>query len=532
MTFKLQELEVVKKPHTKSDYTEDQLLELMKCQNDPLYFMTKFMKVQHPIHGALDFHPYDYQVKMVEAMHRHKNSIIMTARQSGKTTVASGYIAWRAMFVPDSLILIVANKVVQALEVVNKVRFCYENLPNHIRAGVTEYNKGNLSFDNGSRIISRATSYDAGRGMAVSLLYCDEFSFVPPNLQKEFWTSVQPTLATGGSCVITSTPKNDEDIFAQLWKGAEDNTDEFGNLTNNGVGKNGFFPLKVLWHEHPDRDETWAQPFRESLGEARFLQEFCCAFVTDDETLVNSLTFSRLHASEPEFFIGTSRWYQEPAPNKAYLVALDPSLGTENDYAAIQVFQLPEMIQIAEWQANNLSSRHQVRILMDILYALDSTLRDNPEQRSDPPEIWWTFENNTIGEGVLTIIEDTHEDRFPGQLVTERRRKGLNMKRVRRGLNTTNRNKLSACARLKSLIESDRIKIHSANLLRELKNFVAVGVTFKAKSGEHDDLIAATLMIVRMLDIVLAWGTDAGDLREYIDDDELLMESEPMPVLV
>lgn len=256
-----------------------------------------------------------------------------------------------------------------------------------------------------------------------------------------------------------------------------------------------------------------------------------CEFITDDEVLINPLTLNRLKAKDPEFYIGTSRWYQEPAPNRAYLVALDPALGTNNDYSAIQVFQMPEMIQIAEWKANNLSSRLQVKVLMDILYALDGILRENPEQTSEP-EIFWTFENNTIGEGVLTIIEDTHEDRFPGQLVTERRRKGLNQKRVRRGLNTTNRNKLSACARLKSLIESDRMTLYSANLLRELKNFVGTGMTFKAKPGEHDDMVMSTLLIVRMLDIVLSWGTDAGDLREYITDDELFLENEPMPVVI
>jgi hypothetical protein len=198
------------------------------------------------------------------------------------------------MFVPDSTILVVANKFNQALEVMERVRYCYENLPNHIRAGVTEYNKSNICFDNGSRIIARATSADAGRGLAVSLLYCDEFAFVPPNKQKEFWTSIQPTLAEGGSCIITSTPKNDEDIFAQIWKGAEDNLDEFGNEMAGGLGKNGFFAVKVRWREHPDRDEEWAKPFRESLGEARFRQEFEC--VTGDSLVTIRSRFGMIEA--------------------------------------------------------------------------------------------------------------------------------------------------------------------------------------------------------------------------------------------
>lgn len=262
-----------------------------------------------------------------------------------------------------------------------------------------------------------------------------------------------------------------------------------------------------------------------------------CSFVSSDDTLINPLTFSRLKAKNPIFYTGTIRWYVEPEPNKTYLIALDPSLGTQNDYGAIEVFQIPEMIQVAEWQNNEAAPRRQVTALMEVMYALDSILRENPEQDGDP-EIFWTFENNTIGEAILTIVEDTGEERFPGSLVTERRRKGLQMKRVRKGLNTTNRSRLSSLARMKSLIESDRMTLHSQNLIRELKNFVAVGNSFKAKPGEHDDLIMATSLIIRMLDVVLSWETvtDGRALREYIEDSEfggeMVEMEEPMPVSV
>lgn len=105
---------------------------------------------------------------------------------------------------------------------------------------------------------------------------CDEFAFVRPNMASEFWTSIQPVLSTGGSCIITSTPKSDEDQFAQIWQGANDNLDEYGQPLPNGRGKNDFFPIKVPWYEHPERDETWARPFRQSLGPAKFAQEFEC----------------------------------------------------------------------------------------------------------------------------------------------------------------------------------------------------------------------------------------------------------------
>jgi len=152
-----------------------------------------------------------------------------------------------------------------------------------------------------------------------------------------------------------------------------------------------------------------------------------CDFVSDDETLINPLVLSRIRASSPISYTGTVRWYHDPEPNHTYLVALDPAMGTQNDYGAIEVFQMPEMIQVAEWQNNDVTARHQVRTMLEILTEIDAMLQEHPDQIGDP-DIYWTFENNTLGEGVLTIIEDTHEDRFPGSLVTERGRKGLQMR--------------------------------------------------------------------------------------------------------
>lgn len=447
------------------------------------------------------------------------------------TTVAAGYLLWKAMFSGDTTILVTANKLNQALEIMDRIRFAYENLPNHIRAGVTEYNKGTIAFDNGSKIVARATSSDAGRGLSITLLYLDEFAFVPPNKAKDFWTSIQPVLSTGGACIITSTPKSDEDQFAQIWKGAIDNVDEYGNARKDNLGRNGFFAVKVPWSAHPERDETWAAPFRESLGEAKFRQEFECDFVTDDETLINPLTLAGMKGVKPEFYTGTVRWYKDPSPNKTYCVALDPSLGTGRDYAAIQVFELPDMIQVAEWQHNMTAPRGQISNLLKMLMFIDQTLRDDMRQQGEP-EIFWTVENNTIGEAVLQIIEDTGEERFPGIFVSEKKKKGAS-RRFRKGLNTDNKKKLSACARFKSLVESGRMLLNSDQLIKELKMFVSSASSFAAKPGGHDDLVSATLLVVRMLETVLNWSNASGDLREHIGEDELFEdESEAMPVVI
>ena len=105
-------------------------------------------------------------------------------------------IAWYAMFVPDSQLLIAAHKFTGAQDIMNRVRFTYENLPDFLRAGAYSYNRNTLEFDNGSRIKATTTTENTGRGMSLSLIYCDEFAFVQPPLKaKEFWTSISPTLS-------------------------------------------------------------------------------------------------------------------------------------------------------------------------------------------------------------------------------------------------------------------------------------------------------------------------------------------------
>lgn len=103
---------------------------------------------------------------------------------------------------------------------------------------------------------------------------CDELAFVPPTIADAMWTSMRPTLATGGRAIITSTPNSDEDLFATIWKGANDKFDEYGN--EREVGTNGFYPFRAYWYEHPDRDENWRLTEIGAIGLGKFNREYAC----------------------------------------------------------------------------------------------------------------------------------------------------------------------------------------------------------------------------------------------------------------
>jgi hypothetical protein len=380
-----------------------------------------------------------------------------------------------------------------------------------------DYNKGSLTFDNGSRIVSATTTENTGRGMSISLLYADEFAFVRPTIATEFWTSISPTLATGGKAIITSTPNSDEDQFALLWKGANRMEDEYGNPTD--VGQNGFRAYRAFWNEHPDRDETWAQQQRAALGTDRFRREHDCEFIINDETLIAPAKLIDLQGREPEYKTGEVRWYKRPQRDRIYCVGLDPSLGTGGDPSAIQVFEANSTEQVAEWRHNRTDIPTQVRILSNIIQHIYDITQDDKN-------IYYTVENNSIGEAALISIAEYGEENIRGYFLSEPG--GSSGRRFRKGFNTTHKPKLAACAKLKHLVESNRMRVNSRSLVSEFKTFVASGTSYAAKPGETDDLVMATLLVVRMLQILQSYHSDLD--THMRDHTETLIE--PLPFVM
>jgi len=509
--------DLVKKPYRKESLTQEQILELAKCMQDPKYFMTEHCWIQHPTKGRMKFGLFNFQKELVDTYHNYRYSIALISRQMGKSTAAAGYLLWYAMYNPDQTILIAAHKYSGAQEIMQRIRFAYETLPDYLRSGAVSYNKGSIEFDNGSRIVAQATTENTGRGLSISLAYLDEFAFVRPNIAREFWTSLSPTLSTGGKCIITSTPNQDDDQFAQIWRQSQKMFDEFGNETD--VGVNGFRGYSADWKEHPDRDEDWASVERGKIGEERFRREHLNEFIAFDETLIDSIMLTEMTAEDPYKKTGQVRWYDTIKDKNTYVIGLDPSLGTGGDPAAIQVFTLPGMTQVAEWQHNKTPVQGQIRILKEICEKI----------RSEAPnsEIYWSVENNTLGEAALVVISEMGEDNIPGTFLSEPKKSG-GSRTFRRGFNTTNRSKLTACAKFKQWVESSKLKIKSKALLREIKTFVARGASYAAKDGETDDLVMATMLVVRMTMVIAAYDENTfEDMRDSFNDEEYLA---PMPI--
>jgi hypothetical protein len=245
-----------------------------------------------------------------------------------------------------------------------------------------------------------------------------------------------------------------------------------------------------------------------------------CEFIAFDETLINNIHLAEMDLGlDPLRRSGQVRWYDAIRDDQTYIVALDPSLGTGGDPAAIQIFSLPGMKQIGEWQHNKTPIQSQIKILRGILEEIQEAAPDS--------EIYYSVENNTLGEAALVSIAEMGEENLPGTFVTEARKKG-SIRKHRKGFTTTHSSKLSACAKLKRWVEEGTIKVRSKNLIKELKTFVARGNSYAAKDGETDDLVMALILVVRMAMQVARHDSDVyDDLKDSFDDSDL---RRPMPI--
>ena len=198
-------------------------------------------------------------------------------------------------------------------------------------------------------------------------------------------------------------------------------------------------------------------------------------------------------------------------------------MGTGGDNAAIEVLELPTYEQVAEWQHNVTAIPGQIRVMRDICkYISDTT-------NSDGSNIYWSVENNGIGEACLLVIQDFGEENIPGLFISEPIRKG-HVRKFRKGFNTTHGSKTTTCARLKTMIENDQLVIKSKPLITELKGFIATGSSFQAKPGNSDDLVSALILALRVINVMKDWDASVYNTFSQVDANEDY--EMPMPIFI
>lgn len=203
------------------------------------------------------------------------NRIIMMGRQTGKTTLATLYILWYALFHKSKNIAVLANKAAQAAEILLRIKNAYIKLPLWLQQGLKKYNNSEILMETDTKIFAAASSSSSVRGKSIDLLLVDEFAFIDDNMATAFMQSVFPTQAAkkDARMILISTPKG-MNHFYEIWQKAK-------------MGKNSFIPAKIQWWEVEGRDEAWKEKQIRDNGEKFFNQEYACLLGTENVEILN-----------------------------------------------------------------------------------------------------------------------------------------------------------------------------------------------------------------------------------------------------
>jgi hypothetical protein len=154
----------LKKSNVAMEWSPYELSEYVKCSKDQVYFIKNYCKIVSVDKGLIHFGLWDFQEEMVKTFETNRYTICKMPRQVGKTTTVAAYMLWKILFTENYNISILANKMMQAREILSRIQLMFEYLPRYMQMGVKEWNKGNIELENGSKILAAATSSSAVRG--------------------------------------------------------------------------------------------------------------------------------------------------------------------------------------------------------------------------------------------------------------------------------------------------------------------------------------------------------------------------------
>lgn len=470
-------------------YTYEQVQELMRCKDDPIYFIKTYCQiVSLDSEQLIPFELFTYQEKFIEIIQNNRKVISMQPRQMGKSQTVAAYILWYTLFNNNKTVAILAYKSEAAMEILSRYQLMFENVPIWMQQGIKTWNKGDVELENGSSVFTAATSSSGIRGKSVNLLYVDEVAIVPNNIAEQFFTSVYPVVSAGETTkiILTSTPLG----YNHFWK--------FWNDAENNI--NGFKHLRVNYWEHPKRDEQWAKEQKALLGDVKFNQEVLCAFLGSSNTLINADTIARLSSKPYVFSKDQLDIIEEPKLNNTYFISVDTSRGVERDYSAFTVINTTgyPFTVVAKYRNNNISPLlypdiiHKVAKDYNNAYVLVE-INDNGQQIAD------IIHNELEYENMMWVGSDARY----GQHISS------SGKDAKLGVRTTKQVKSLGCATLKTLVENNKLLVFDNDIISEFSTFVESKGTFKADEGYHDDL---TMTLV-----LFSWASNDPTFRDIMN---------------
>ncbi|ADO19520.1 terminase large subunit [Escherichia phage vB_EcoM_RZ] len=481
----------LKRANIKIKWTKEMVQEWKKCRDDIVYFAETYCAITHIDYGTIKVQLRDYQRDMLEIMHKKRMTVCNLSRQLGKTTVVAIFLAHFVCFNKDKAVGILAHKGSMSAEVLDRTKQAIELLPDFLQPGISEWNKGNITLDNGSTIGAYASSPDAVRGNSFAMIYIDECAFIPNFV--DAWLAIQPVISSGrrSKIIITTTP-NGLNHFYDIWTAAIEK-------------KSGFEPYTAIWNSVKERlyndedifDDGW-QWSKQTISAStleQFNQEHGAQFQGTSGTLISGMKLAIMDWIEVMPENGYFYRYKKPDPERKYIASLDCSEGRGQDYHALHIIDVTDekWEQVAVLHSNEISHM----ILPDIVYKYLMEYNEAPVY----------IELNSTG---VSVAKSLYMDLEYENVICD--------SMIDLGMKQTRRTKPVGCSTLKDLIEKDKLKINHKPTILEFRTFSQNKLSWAAEDGFHDDLVMSL--------VIFAWLTTQQKFADYVDKEDLRLASE------
>ncbi len=498
-------------PSAKVALNAAELQEYIKCESDPVHFISNHVKIVNVDDGVTTFTPYPFQKDIIDTLESNRFVIAKLPRQSGKSTVIiCGYFLWYILFHTDVYVALLANQEDTAIMLLGRMKASYELLPEFLKQGVVKWDEKQILLANKARVRAAATSAAAIRGDTFNIVFLDEFAFVPANIAVNFMSSVFPVISSGKTTklFIVSTP-NGFNLFYRIFTEAME-------------GRNSYKAMHYTWRDvyfarYPTASEAEALQWREetikNMGNnlSQFQQEFECDFLGSAGTLVAPWKLAQIAWKPPLEVRGKLRVYQKPiylteeGPAHIYMVLVDVAQGQEQDSSVIQVIDITTspFTQVACYQDKSIKPAQLAPVCFQVGQWYNNA--------------YMFFEIN--GEALVTA-EICAEDLGYENIIyiAMHKRKGQTISggqpNSKIGLKSNEKTKRTGCTGLKSLMENDKLIIHDYDTLSQMTTFIGklnkrgLATIYEAEIGNHDDCISPL--------VLLGWLTMQQGFENYI----------------
>lgn len=186
--------------------TQRQLLELMRCSKDAIYFIAKYI-------FKSELHP--HQIEFLQALEQNRPVIGCFDRRMGKTMIMKGYFLWKALFKDHQALIFVGTQSLNTMHM-RHIHDLYESVPDFLRVKAVRKSANMLSLETGSTIYCGSVSGSTAKGRTINHLWIDECQIYKDHDVRELFQCAIPIMYMGSNITCVGTGEETKKILQYL----------------------------------------------------------------------------------------------------------------------------------------------------------------------------------------------------------------------------------------------------------------------------------------------------------------------------